>query len=271
MRNTRILVALVTVIAAVGPVWGQDDLASVRKALEAKYALTVTTADKSDIVKAGDVLVLKKSGLVTVDVSSKTPYQNKYVNGRITQSSFTKTSKFFKALPGASTVPGTGTDRTFVTGEKVWLTNIDVTEKGITLNIFTDAYKDTRYQASLVFPFEKGATPGAAQATAMVAEVFDIQPSDDKAAQSSQPAPAAPAGNTAAPATPAAAEAAPPPLAPPPPPPADPKTISLGQTPDQVTANFGPPDKIIKLSTKQIYVYKDMKVTFVGGKVSNVE
>jgi hypothetical protein len=105
----------------------------------------------------------------------------------------------------------------------------------------------------------------------MVAEVFDIQPSDDKAA--AQPGPAAPAAPRApaAPVAPAAAEAAPPPLAPPPPPPADPKTIALGQTTDQVTANFGQPDKIIKLSTKQIYVYKDMKVTFVGGKVSNVE
>jgi len=80
----------------------------------------------------------------------------------------------------------------------------------------------------------------------------------------------------ARPAPPAAAP--PPPPAPmpeiaPPPPPADtpPPTIALGQTTDQVTAAFGQPQKIVKLGVKQIFYYKDMKVTFTNGKVSNVE
>jgi hypothetical protein len=34
---------------------------------------------------------------------------------------------------------------------------------------------------------------------------------------------------------------------------------------------MGQPDKIVDLKTKQIYVYKDLKVTFVKGKVSDVE
>jgi hypothetical protein len=61
---------------------------------------------------------------------------------------------------------------------------------------------------------------------------------------------------------------------PPPPPPADdapPKTISLGQTPDQVVGNFGQPEKKVKLGAKEIYYYKDIKVTFVNGKVSDVQ
>jgi outer membrane protein assembly factor BamE (lipoprotein component of BamABCDE complex) len=59
----------------------------------------------------------------------------------------------------------------------------------------------------------------------------------------------------------------------PPPPPADapPPTIAIGQTKDQVTAAFGQPTKAAKVGAKEIYYYKDMKVTFTNGKVSNVE
>jgi hypothetical protein len=60
---------------------------------------------------------------------------------------------------------------------------------------------------------------------------------------------------------------------PPPPPPADtpPPTISIGQTVDQVITGFGPPLKIARLGIKEIFYYKDMKVTFMEGKVSDVE
>jgi hypothetical protein len=59
----------------------------------------------------------------------------------------------------------------------------------------------------------------------------------------------------------------------PPPPPADapPPTIALGQTRMQVTSAFGQPLRIVKLGVKEIYFYKDMKVTFGNGKVTNVE
>ena len=50
-----------------------------------------------------------------------------------------------------------------------------------------------------------------------------------------------------------------------------PTTIELGQTTDQVVAALGPPSKIVKLGSKEIYVYKDLKVTFVDGKVSDVQ
>jgi hypothetical protein len=57
----------------------------------------------------------------------------------------------------------------------------------------------------------------------------------------------------------------------PPPPPADTPTIAIGQTKAQVTAAFGQPVKTAKLGAKEIFYYKDMKVTFTNGKVSNVE
>jgi uncharacterized membrane protein YgcG len=52
---------------------------------------------------------------------------------------------------------------------------------------------------------------------------------------------------------------------------APPQQIEKGQTPDQVIAAIGQPDKIVNLGAKQIYVYKDIKVTFLNGKVSDVQ
>jgi len=54
----------------------------------------------------------------------------------------------------------------------------------------------------------------------------------------------------------------------PPPPPA---TVQMGQTTDQVVQILGQPDKIIDLGSKKIYVYKDIKVTFVNGKVTDAQ
>jgi hypothetical protein len=64
-----------------------------------------------------------------------------------------------------------------------------------------------------------------------------------------------PIGATASAATPAAA----------------PVSIAVGQTVDQVTAALGMPKSKIDLGAKQIYVYQDMKITFKGGKVSDVQ
>ena len=116
-------------------------------------------------------------------------------------------------------------------------------------------------------------TPTVSGVLTAVAEVFDIQQSDNGngggGQQQQQAAP--PTRQPTAPTPTATAEAPPPPIAPPPPPPADPKEIKLGQTPDQVTAAIGQPDKVVNLGAKKIYVYKDMRIIFVGGKVSDVQ
>lgn len=50
-----------------------------------------------------------------------------------------------------------------------------------------------------------------------------------------------------------------------------PVTISLGQRIDEVVATQGQPQKILNLGNKQIYVYPDIKVTFVDGQVADVQ
>ena len=52
---------------------------------------------------------------------------------------------------------------------------------------------------------------------------------------------------------------------------AEPQNIALGMTTDQVQAVLGKPEKTVNLGAKQIYVYKDLKVTFQNGKVSDVQ
>jgi len=244
-----------------------DDLASIKKALDAKYAVTTTTADRTDIVKAGSVLVLKKSNLLTMDVTKSAVVGNSYKNGRITQSKIWAMAKAGGKFEGG---------RTFVSGEKVWLTGIEVKDKEVVFDIYTDAFSDVRYRAKLNFPFEKDETPTLNAVMAAVGEVFDVEQSDSgngggQQQQQQQQAAPAPRSAPTPVAAPAPLEAPPPPIAPPPPPPSDPKEIKLGQTPAQVTAAVGQPDKIITLGAKKIYVYKDMKIIFVGGKVSDVQ
>ncbi len=52
---------------------------------------------------------------------------------------------------------------------------------------------------------------------------------------------------------------------------AEPVSIEKGMTMDQVEAAMGKPDKKVKLGVKEIYYYKDMKVIFMSGKVSDVQ
>jgi hypothetical protein len=52
---------------------------------------------------------------------------------------------------------------------------------------------------------------------------------------------------------------------------AEPASIEKGMTTDQVEAAMGKPEKKVTLGTKVIYYYKDMKVIFLSGKVSDVQ
>lgn len=254
--------------------------AAIEKKLVGEYALTQATADQSDIVTAGAILVLKKGNIVMAPVSGTNFFQNTYKEGRISQNALGKLNNGlnrFSHLPGAS-APAAPATRTFVPGEKVWVTKIECRDDGVVFDLYTDAYADVRYKAALKFYFSpKGPIPSADEMDKVVAEVFKVQPADDKAAptgdqqQQAQPAAAAPAAPPPAAPDPSLA-----PIAPPPPPvdapAAPPKELKIGQAKDDVIANFGQPEKIVKLGTKEIYYYKDLgKVTFVNGKVTDVQ
>jgi hypothetical protein len=271
----RTKTAIALGIIAIPFVAGAQNKAAIEKKLQSEYTMTQATADQTSIVTAGSILVMQKGNIVMAPVSGTNFYQNTYKDGKIGQNALGKINNGlnrFSHLPGAAPPP-TNT-RTFVPGEKVWVTKIECKDDGVVFDLFTDAYSDIRYKAALKFYFSpKGPMPSADDMDKMVAEVFKIQPAEDTTAAT--PAAAAPA-STPTPAPAPAADAALPPIAPPPPPAdapqAPPKELKMGQTKDEVVANFGQPEKVVKLGAKEIYYYKDLgKVTFVNGKVTDVQ
>lgn len=49
------------------------------------------------------------------------------------------------------------------------------------------------------------------------------------------------------------------------------KTLSLGQTIEEVKAAVGQPERILELGEKTVYVYKEMRIVFVAGKVVDIQ
>ena len=282
--------ALVAVLVAMSPAasaWEEGSKATIQKKLESEYKLTKTTDDKSDIVTAGSVVVLQKDKLAMVPVTSAAnPCPNNYKDGKLsvrTEAAGRATSsRRFPCLAIPSLAPTKAPQtRNFVTGEKFWVTKIEVRDagkqSGIYFEFFTDAINDVRYKTSLMIAF-KGGMPSPDDALKLVQEVLTVQPSEDakdeKKAPEGKRRPLPAAAAAPAPVEPPApvAEAAPAPIEPPPPPPAEaPATVSLGQTPDEVVAALGQPLKKAKVGTKEIYFYKDLKVTFVNNKVKDIQ
>jgi hypothetical protein len=275
MKIITTFVALTALVAGVSIAAAAEEhgpKTAIQQKLESEYALTKTTDDKTDIVTAGAVLVLQKDKLMMVAASSAAnPCPNTYRDGKLTPNSGCKTGEFLRRIPGfGSRIPGADkapATRTFVSGEKFWVTKIDVRDNGVVMELFSDAINDVRFKGLLTIPFKDG-VPSSDDALKLVQEVVKTAPSEDAkgdaAAKDSQPA--APAS---------AAEAVPPPIAPPPPPPdeppATPPTVSLGQTPAQVEAILGPPLRKAKVGNRDIYSYKDLKVTFLNGKVKDIQ
>ena len=163
--------------------------------------------------------------------------------------------------------PQTVQGRQFVTGEKFWVTSIAVQPDGVLFTLFSDPYQDIRYYSQLKFIYPKGSNLSADQVLSLVAEVLTVQADDSAKSDDSGKSDQAAGGDAQQPAAAADAPAAAAPAAAP----AAPATVEIGQTPDQVTAILGQPDKILNLGPKQIYVYKDLKVTFVKGKVTDAQ
>jgi hypothetical protein len=257
----------------------------LQQKLETQYTLTKATADRSDIVTAGAVLVLHKDGLLMYVATSSVAPTNTYKDGKISAGVFQAAKcKFCGHIPGIGSLASQANvqNRTFVSGEKFWVTKIDLQDDGVVFWLFSDPISDTRYYSELKFPYPKGSPPDADHLLKTVEEVLTVQ-ADDSGDDKKQSASAGSGssgsgtagGNAPAPAPASADDKAMAPIAPPPPPtdapPPQPKTIAVGQTKDMVVANFGQPTKVVKLATKEIDYYPDMKVTFVGNKVTDVQ
>jgi hypothetical protein len=287
-----IAVAALSTVAMEGQ--AADPATLIQQKIVTQIKVTKPTADHSDIVTAGDVVLLHKDGLMMCSSASTYAFSNTYSNGVLSANYKNRVKDAVKSF-GFGHIPvfGGGTSasdaanngcasRKFVAGEKFWITGVTPQKDGILISTFSDPYPDpsgnqARYYGEIKFPFAKGSVPAPDDFVKTVSEVFTVAPPDDsQGGQGGQGGQSDQGGQPAQAAAPPVAPAPPPaPMADiaPPPPPADtpPPTIALGQTKDQVIAAFGQPARMAKLGAKEILYYKDMKVTLTNGKVSNVE
>jgi hypothetical protein len=272
MRNSRriVLFLVAAAVAGTSPLLLKAQVADLQQKLESEYTLTKATADRSDIVTAGAVLVLEKDNLLMYTATTTSPPTNTYKDGKISQGIFgIAACRWCRKIPGTASAPNVDT-RTFVAGEKFWVTKIDMHDDGVVFEFFSDPISDVRYYGLLKFPFPKDKTPTTDAMVNTISEVIKVQPADNAAGDAGQQAPAPAPSQQPPPPQQAMAPIAPPPPPTDAPPPA-PKTIKLGQTKDQVVAIMGEPAKVVKLATKEIDYYPDMKVIFVAGKVKDVQ
>ena len=101
----------------------------LQQQLEAKYALTKPTDDKSDIVTAGAILILQKDKIIMYSTANQVLPQNTYKNGKLSEGVFgmhDSAQKFGSFIGHPPPQNAQTQSRHFVTGEKFWVTGIAV-------------------------------------------------------------------------------------------------------------------------------------------------
>ena len=248
---------------------------SLQEQLAAQYKLAKIGSDTSgySVVEKGTLLAIQKGGVLGVPFGDQNVPATKYEGGTIKGPNSL-------ALMGRKSIMGKfGKEQTthlFAVGDKVYPTKIDVNvaKDTVTLGVVacdtcnkTDP--PTYNKAQVVFQFPKGSLANAAAGGVedTIGQVLSISNDDaqggDQGGQQQggdqggdQGGQQQGGGQQAA-----AADQ----------PQAEPASIEKGMTTDQVEAAMGKPEKKVTLGTKQIYYYKDMKVIFLSGKVSDVQ
>jgi hypothetical protein len=257
--------------------------ATLQDQLVAQYKLVKIGSDTGgySVVEEGTVLAIQKGGILAVPYSDSSDFKSKYQDGAI------KSPGGLSVVGRKSIMGRFGKEQTthlFAKGDKVYPTKIDVnvSKDNVTVGIVacdtcnkTDP--PTYNKAEVVFEFPKGALASATADSVqkIIAQVFTVskddskddkgdKKGDDKGGQQQaagqdqgqqqgaqdQGQQQGQGGDQAA---------------------AEPVNIEKGMSVDDVEAAMGKPDKKVTLGTKQIYYYKDMKVIFINGKVSDVQ
>jgi hypothetical protein len=175
----------------------QGDPAIIQQKINSQFKLTTTTANQSDIVTPGDVVVLQKDGLRMSALTTVLTESNTYKDGKIGGGSAKRAWGSFGTLMLQSTMAGldpTGTatiptgipPRTLASGDKCWVLATTVQKDGIVFKLLTDPDDNgIRYHADLkvLFP-EKKKVPPLDTALGLIGEVLTVAPPDQPAEQS---------------------------------------------------------------------------------------
>jgi hypothetical protein len=246
MRNNRFALFGGCLLAALA--WSStlaQSAPSLQEQLNAQYKLARMSSKAGDwtVLEPGTTLDVVRA-VAAVPPKSMRLCSSKFENGTLKE-------------PGQLCL---GMDRRefryLTVGEKVYPVKleVDLAKDKVEMEVVEcDACNGARapqsFRAGVTFQYGKGslANTSAGQIEDAIGQVFAISNGE------SQPPPQAGGGQ------------------PPPDQPAEPQTIRIGMTIDQVVAAMGKPQNIVDLGAKQIYVYPNLKITFVNGKVTDVQ
>jgi hypothetical protein len=233
---------------------GQSQKLNLEQQLQSQYPPTKLAGDKLQIAQPGSVLLVQMNGMFASPLN-EFAFTNTYKDGRI------------KRSVASALIHDPKTSRELQVGEKVYLLKTEVKDSAVVFSVQSCIACDgseadlvqMAYRASLTFQFPKGylEITDFAEIQRTIGQVFTFADSGSTIAQPNNDPP-----------VPQVPRPAPQPR---PVPPAEPVRIALGQTVDEVTASLGQPDKVVDLGSKKIYIYRDLKVTFLNGKVSDVQ
>ncbi len=226
---------------------------TLEEQLKAQYQVAETRFDSGQvaIVKPGTILAVQKAGIRGFPPEKVAWCPSTYKDGNLKGP-----GAFCLGISG-----GQENTRLFQVEEKVYPTKIDVKVGKEKISFFlidcdscNGVDPPSFYKSEVVFQFPKGylETASAPQVEDTIGQVLTIAESGDQGqqqAQASQPVQQ----------TPEQAQAPPP------------AVQLVGQTQDQVTAIFGQPQQIVNAGPKQIYIYKDLRVTFLNGKATDIQ
>lgn len=241
--------------------------------LKAQYTLVKMGADTGGaaVVDQGTILVIKKGGILSVPYGDPSVVPTKYQDGVV----HSPNNVMMKGLGfGMKKFGKEQTTRLMQAGEKVYPSRIAVNlpKDQVTIGIIAcdscnNVSPTTFYKADVVFQFAKGslANTSPSQVEDAIAGLLALD--DSPGDQGGQGGNGNGNGNDQQGGNQGGGGGQAQQQAPPP----EPQQIEKGQTPDQVKAAIGVPDKIVNLGAKQIYVYKDIKVTFINGRVADVQ
>ena len=245
---------------------------SLQEQLSAQYKLVKMGSDTSgySVIEPGTLLEIKKGGILGVpysDTNSVPP--TKYENGSV----HTPNSLVTKGIGfGMKKFGREQTTHLFASGDKVYPSKIDVdpNKDTVTLSIVacdtcnkTDP--PTYNKARVVFQFPRGslAKAAAGEVEDTIGQLLALSQDDQQGGNDDQQGgndQGGGQGGQGGGGQQAQQQEQ-----------AEPQTIEKGMSPDQVQGAMGKPEKIVNLGSKQLYIYKDMKVTFVNGKVTDVQ
>src|SRR5258708_10006970 len=246
---------------------------SLQEQLAAQYKLVKMGSDTSgySVVEEGTLLAIQKGGILAVPYSDKTVLATRYEGGAVHGPSGLMVSGK-KALFGhfSQTQSQGQTTKLFAKGDKVYPTKIEVSVEKDTVTMGIVACDTcnktdppTYNKANVVFVFPKGslAKASAGEVEDTIGQLLAIsEDKDEQADQGGQQGGQQGGGDQQQAQAPQQQEQQ-----------AEPAEVKLGMTTDQVEGALGKPEKKVTLGAKQIYIYKDMKVTFKDGKVSDVQ